>query len=54
MGNDGNNDDIDDMIYKGIVTPQPDEHDSFFGSKKGKGQHFTIQEDHDGFVEEEG
>ena len=40
---DPDNDDIDEIIYKG-VEPTPGEHDSFFGSNPEGGQHFTVHE----------
>ncbi|TQL55523.1 hypothetical protein [Subtercola boreus] len=41
---DSNNDDLNDVIYKGVVPSAPGEHDSFFGSDPEKGEHFTVQE----------
>ncbi|QHC61305.1 hypothetical protein GSU69_00355 [Rathayibacter festucae] len=43
---------IHDLIYKGSVPLNKGEHDSFFGSKPGKGQHMTAQEGQ-AFLQEE-
>lgn len=44
MGKDNDNDDIDAIVYQGMVSLDGNDHDSFFGSQTSKRNHFTVQE----------